>query len=231
MSDACSVRRSRWGASHLRRTDRLSPASSWHVSPHTELILIMEYFSKNCWKFFNLNNHFWIFTFPVSYVNVLCLTYKKTDVSFFLFCVGLKLCYWPEGKYMYGFCVNWRRNELYNVVFHSMCSEPDNINLKSRGIERVLNGGNCIQHFSLQTNLCVLEDDLESYGHLVGVEMIMILYFIDRGKFVEQLSNSWVLIKDFSQLRSFCFCCCCCCCNIVTAITKETVLDLHWQYH
>jgi hypothetical protein len=41
MPDACSVQRSRWGVSHARRADRLSPASSWHVSPHTELILIM----------------------------------------------------------------------------------------------------------------------------------------------------------------------------------------------
>jgi hypothetical protein len=78
-----------------------------------------------------------------------------------------------------------------------------------------------IEHFSLQTNLCVFDDGLESYGHLVDVKMIMILDFIDRGKFVEQLSNYWVLIKDFSRLRSF-FCCCCFCCNIVTAITKET---------
>jgi len=52
-------------------------------------------------------------------------------------------------------------------------------------------------HSSLQTNLNVTEYDLESYGHLVGVKIITILDFIDRGKFVQQLSNSWVLIKDF----------------------------------
>ena len=54
------------------------------------------------------------------------------------------------------------------------------INLKSRGIERVVIGVKYIQHFSLQTNLCVLDDGLESYGHLVGVKLIMILDFIDR---------------------------------------------------
>lgn len=55
---------------------------------------------------------------------------------------------------MYGFCVTGRLNKLYTVEFHNMCSEPDIINLKSRGVERVASGGKYIQHFSLQTN-CV----------------------------------------------------------------------------
>jgi hypothetical protein len=89
-----------------------------------------------------------------------------------------------------------------------MRSEPDIINLKLRGIERVVSGEIYIQHFSLQTRLCVPDDGLESYGHLVRIKMIMILDLIDRGKFVGQLSNSWVLIEDFSRLRCFCFYCC-----------------------
>ena len=95
--------------------------------------------------------------------------------------------------------------------------------MKSSGIERVVSGGKYIQHFSLQTHLCVPDDGLESYGHLVGIKMIIILDLIGRGKFVGQLSNSWVLIKDSSRLWCFCFCCWFCC-NTVTANTKEQLL-------
>ena len=53
---------------------------------------------------------------------------------------------------MYRFCVTGRRNELYNVEFCNLCSEPDVINLKSRGIKRVMSGGKYIHHFNLRTN-------------------------------------------------------------------------------
>lgn len=63
---------------------------------------------------------------------------RKLLIFFVLFCVGLKLCYWPEGKNMYGFSVTGRRNRLYNVEIHNMSSELDIINLKSRGVEWVV---------------------------------------------------------------------------------------------
>jgi hypothetical protein len=44
----------------------------------------------------------------------------------------------------------------------------------------VLSGGKYILHIRLQTKLCVLDDNLESFGHLVGVKIITILGFIDR---------------------------------------------------